>query len=66
MIFGGSGLVSFDRNPDSGSNPIFYTDPDPRIRYGFHRSGSATLPLRKKGGRGSMDEMGATALFLTG
>ena len=32
MIFGGSGFVSFDRNPDSGSNPIFSTDPDPDPR----------------------------------
>ena len=40
MVFVGSGSVSFDTDPDSGSSPTFDTDPDPGKLY---RSGSATL-----------------------
>ena len=40
MVLVGSGSVSFDTDPDSGSSHFFYTDPDPGKWYGFHGSGS--------------------------
>ena len=45
MVLDGSGSVSFDTDPDSGSSHFFYTDPDTGKLYGFHGSGSGTATL---------------------